>query len=84
MNINDTPVYSRQPWAKSRPRRQRGPESIHLLEHHLADVGACFEALLEQPTIRRAAGPVPAVSTDWTTRPHHAYPYLPPSTTSAK
>ena len=53
MNINDTPVYSRQPWAKSRPRRQRGPESIHLLEHHLADVGACFEALLEQPTIRQ-------------------------------
>ena len=52
MNINDTPVYSRQPWAKARPRRQRGPESIRLLEHHLADVGACFEALLEQSTIR--------------------------------
>ena len=26
---------------------------VHLLEHHLADVGACFEALLAQPTIRR-------------------------------
>ena len=26
---------------------------MHLLEHHLADVGACFEALLAQPTIRR-------------------------------
>ena len=25
---------------------------MHLLEHHLADVGACFEALLAQPTIR--------------------------------
>ena len=53
MNIENAPVYSRQPWAKARPRRQRGPESIHLLEHHLADVGACFEALLEQPTIRQ-------------------------------
>ena len=53
MNLHDAPIYSRQPWAKARPRRQRGPESIHLLEHHLADVGACFEALLEQPTIRQ-------------------------------
>ena len=26
---------------------------MHLLEHHLADVGTCFEALLAQPTIRR-------------------------------
>ena len=29
------------------------PERIHLLEHHLADVGACFEALITQPTIRK-------------------------------
>ena len=36
----------RSPTAPSRRR-------IHLLEHHLADVGACFEALLEQPTIRK-------------------------------
>ena len=83
MNINDTLVYSRQPWAKSRPRRQRGPESIHLLEHHLADVGACFEALLEQPTIRQRLARS-ADWTVWTTRPHHAYPYSPPSTISAK
>ena len=48
------PDYTRQFWAKARPYRQRGPESIHLLEHHLADVGACFEALLAQPTIRQS------------------------------
>ena len=29
------------------------PGRVHLLEHHLADVGACFESLLYQPTIRR-------------------------------
>ncbi len=45
--------YNRQFWAKAQPYRQRGPERIHLLEHHLADVGACFEALLAQPNIRR-------------------------------
>ena len=45
--------YTRQFWAKAQPYRQRGPERIHLLEHHLADVGACFEALLAQPNIRR-------------------------------
>ena len=38
-------------WAKSEPRHGY-PKRIHLLEHHLADVGACFEALMEQPTIR--------------------------------
>ena len=44
------PAYTRYHWAKS----DRGnPQQIHLLEHHLADVGACFEALLSQPTIRR-------------------------------
>ena len=47
-----TPDYTRQFWAKAQPYRQKGPERIHLLEHHLADVGACFEALLDQPTIR--------------------------------
>ena len=46
------PLYTRSFWAKAQPYRQRGPERIHLLEHHLADVGACFEALLAQPTIR--------------------------------
>ena len=44
------PAYTRHFWAKSdRGNKQR----IHLLEHHLADVGACLEALLAQPTIRR-------------------------------
>ena len=47
------PLYTRRFWAKAQPYRQKGPERIHLLEHHLADVGACFEALLAQPTIRR-------------------------------
>ncbi len=45
--------YVRKFWAKAQPYRQRGPERIHLLEHHLADVGACFEALSAQPTIRQ-------------------------------
>ena len=42
------PVYTHRHWAKS---DRSEPERIHLLEHHLADVGACFETLLEQPTI---------------------------------
>ncbi len=29
------------------------PQRVHLLEHHLADVSACFEALLKQPTLRK-------------------------------
>ena len=44
------PAYTSQHWAKS---DRAHPERIHLLEHHLADVGACFEALLEQPSILR-------------------------------
>ena len=43
-----TPAYTRFHWAKS---DRANPERIHLLEHHLADVGACFEALLRQSTI---------------------------------
>ena len=43
------PVYTYRHWAKS-DRAERG--RIHLLEHHLADVGACFEALLERQTMR--------------------------------
>ena len=39
-------------WAKATPYGTRGPERIHLLSHHLADVGATMEALLRQPTIR--------------------------------
>ncbi len=42
--------YTRYHWAKS---DRKAPDRIHLLEHHLADVGACFKELLEQPTIRR-------------------------------
>ena len=44
------PAYTSHHWAKS---DRAEPGRIHLLEHHLADVGACFEALLEQPTILR-------------------------------
>ena len=44
--------YTRKFWAKSEPRYDY-PKRIHLLEHHLADVGACFEALLGQSTIRQ-------------------------------
>ena len=49
---NNAPHYTRRFWAKSEPR-DGYPKRIHLLEHHLADVGACFEALLTQPSIRR-------------------------------
>ena len=42
-------AYTRAHWAKS---DRQNPSCIHLLEHHLADVGACMEALLAQPTIR--------------------------------
>ena len=44
------PAYTRFHWAKS---DRQDSWRIHLLEHHLADVGACFEALLDQPTIRK-------------------------------
>ena len=37
-------------WGKA---DRKDSDRVHLLEHHLADVGACFEALLAQPTIRR-------------------------------
>ena len=49
MNNQDLPVYTKRHWAKF----DRESRRIHLLEHHLADVGACFEALLAQPNIRR-------------------------------
>ena len=46
---------TRYPWAKFEP-----PASFHRLEHHCADVAACFEALLRDPVLRhrfeRAAG----------------------------
>ena len=43
------PSYTRYHWAKS---DRENPRRIHLLEHHLADVGACLQALMRQPTIR--------------------------------
>ena len=46
----DEPAYKWRFWAKSDRQDHR---RIHLLEHHMADVGACFEALLAQPIIRR-------------------------------
>ena len=46
----ETKPYTYRFWAKS---DRSDPWRIHLLEHHLADVGACFEALLAQETIRR-------------------------------
>ena len=45
-----TPAYTRYFWGKS---DRENPQRIHLLEHHMADVGACLEALLAQPTICR-------------------------------
>ena len=52
MDNQDPPPYTHRFWAKSEPRSGH-PKRIHLLEHHLADVGVCFEALLAQPTIRQ-------------------------------
>ena len=49
---------ARYPWAKF-----ENPESFHRLEHHCADVAACFEALLSDSVLRnrfeRAAGGEP-------------------------
>lgn len=56
MTDAERPRYTWRHWAKAdRPDRDNPekPRRIHLLEHHLADVGACFEQLLRQPTIRR-------------------------------
>ena len=44
------PAYTQHFWAKS---DRDNPQRIHLLGHHMADVGACLEALLAQPTIRQ-------------------------------
>ena len=44
------PIYVQRHWAKS---DREELDQVHLLEHHLADVGACFEALLAVPTIHR-------------------------------
>ncbi len=50
-NSKKTPVYTQHFWAKAEPRNGF-PKRVHLLEHHLADVGTCFEALLNHPIIR--------------------------------
>ena len=50
MENSQVPVYCRLHWGKS---DRSNPERIHLLEHHMADVAACFEAILDQPTMRR-------------------------------
>ena len=39
---------TRFPWGKFQPSA-----SVHQLEHHCADVAACFEALLADPVVRR-------------------------------
>ena len=46
------PNYTDRFWAKWDKDDETQEVEIHLLEHHLADVGACFEALVDQPTIR--------------------------------
>ena len=43
-------VRTKRFWGKA---DRLDPNRIHLLEHDLADVGACFEALLQQPNIRQ-------------------------------
>jgi len=42
--------YAKHFWGKA---DRENPDRIHLLEHHLADVAACLEVLLDQPTIQR-------------------------------
>lgn len=59
------PVYTRHHWGKS---DRNDPQRVHLLEHHLADVAACFEVLLKQPTIcKRLACAGGLSELDWTT-----------------
>ena len=58
------PNYTNRFWAKWDKDDETQEVEIHLLEHHLADVGACFEALANQPTIRArlaSAGDVDAL-----------------------
>ena len=44
------PAYTKRHWGKS---DRQDKKRIHLLEHHLADVGACFQSLMRVPTIRK-------------------------------
>ena len=75
------PAYTRYHWAKS---DRTNPRRIHLLDHHLADVGACMEALLHTAHHPPTAGPFPAAWTPWTTQRRRACASLPPCTTSAR
>lgn len=43
-------AYTKQFWGKA---DREDPDRIHLLEHHLADVAACLEVLLQQSNIRQ-------------------------------
>ena len=51
--VRKMPIYTQSFWGKASPRGHFGPDRVHLLEHHLVDVGACVEALLAQATIRQ-------------------------------
>ena len=46
MNSANLPAYTQRHWAETDKSTH---ERIHLLEHHLAYVSGCFEALLKQP-----------------------------------
>ena len=49
-SLGPKPAYTSYHWAKA---DRTNPGRIHLLVHHLADVGACFEAMLREGTIRQ-------------------------------
>ena len=75
------PSYTKLFWAKS---DRQAPERIHLLDYHLADVGACFEALLDSADDPATGWPGPLTSTTSTTPPLRVWPCLPPCTISAR
>ncbi len=50
MTVNHSSTETLRHWAKS---DRENPNRIHLLEHHLADVGACLEEILKQETVRK-------------------------------
>ena len=56
------PLYTDRPWAKA-DRENSG--RIHLLEHHLADVGACFEQLLRGSLPSTSGWLIPAGGNGW-------------------
>ena len=58
MDYNNT----RFPWGKF-----VSPTSFHPLEHHCADVAACFEALLADPVVRGSVRAGVREGAAWTT-----------------